>query len=125
MDIPALTLLFAILFPYPFTLAAKWSRRYDNRQGRVYLEQTTGWRRTCYWIHLNSLEAMPACGIAVLYSLFKGLSPPIFHALCLIWIASRILYVFCYLLNLATLRTLVWGAGYFTLLLMIFLSALR
>jgi len=122
MDIPTLTLLFALIFPYPFTVLAKWSKAYDNRQGRIYLENTTGWRRTCYWIHLNSLEAIPIAGVSILYALMKGLSPHPFYELCLVWMASRILYAVFYLMELATLRSVIWSIGYGILLFIVFLA---
>ena len=119
MSIAGITLLFAVLFPYPFTMAAKWSRQYDNRQVRPYLDSLTGWRQRCYWIHLNSLEILPICGIAVLAAVVAGVPESVLTPVCLFWMGSRVFYAVCYLRDWATLRSVTWTAGYGALLYLI------
>lgn len=110
---PALVaLLFVLLYPYPFTLLAKMSKRYNNREGRVYLENLTGWRRKMYWIHLNSLEAVPYFSTSLLTALLLKADPFLVNFLSLLFVFLRVLYSLMYLLDLSWARSIVWTSGY-------------
>lgn len=101
----------AALLPFPFTLAAKWSRRFDNARPRSSLEQNEGWRQRANWAQLNSFEAFPAFAAAVIVShVIKGPLPNV-DTLALAFVALRVAYGILYIADKATLRSLVWVAA--------------
>ena len=102
----------AALLPFPFTAAAKTSRKFDNATPREYLSALGGWRQRAHWVQLNSFEAFPPFAAAVIIAQLRN--PPALgtlNALALGFIAFRLLYGACYLANQATLRTLMWCGG--------------
>jgi uncharacterized MAPEG superfamily protein len=101
----------AALLPFPFTLAAKWSRRFDNARPRSSLEQNEGWRQRANWAQLNSFEAFPAFAAAVIIAhIVKGPSAYVDN-LALAFIALRIAFGLLYIADKATARSLAWTAA--------------
>lgn len=101
-------ILVAAFLPYPFTLAAKWSRSFNNAAPRDYLETTEGWRRRAHWTQLNSFEAFPAFAAAVLTAhMVKGPDGTA-DLLAMAFIGFRVLYGLCYVGDKATLRSVMW-----------------
>lgn len=109
---PALwCVLLAALLPFPYTLAAKWSARYDNASPRDYLQGLQGWRQRAHWVQLNSFEAFPAFAAAVIVNhLVLGANARA-DALALAWVGCRLLYGVFYLADRATLRSTLWMAA--------------
>lgn len=106
---PALwCVLIAAFLPYPFTLAAKWSKRFDNARPRDYLETVDGWRRRAHWTQLNSFEAFPAFAAAVIIAHIVQGPNAAANLLAIAFIVLRVLYGLCYLADKATLRSLAW-----------------
>lgn len=100
--------LAAAFLPFPFTLAAKWSRHFDNAAPRAWLDGTRGWRQRAHWTQLNSFEAFPAFAAAVIINhLVLGANPRA-DALALAFLGFRLLYGLCYLADKATLRSVMW-----------------
>lgn len=108
MTIALWCVLAAALLPFPFALAAKWSRRFDNATPREYLEQAAGWRKRAHWAQLNSFEAFPPFAAAVLIAHVVAGPSAAADLLALVFVALRIAYGLCYIANRATLRSLVW-----------------
>lgn len=100
--------LIAALLPFPFTLAAKWSKRFDNRKPREYLEATQGWRRRAHSAQLNSFEAFPAFAAAVIIAHLAQAPQNGIDLLAAAFIVLRVLYGLCYLADRASLRSLMW-----------------
>ncbi|AXQ28248.1 hypothetical protein D0B54_05935 [Solimonas sp. K1W22B-7] len=101
----------AALLPFPFTLAAKWSRRFDNARPRSSLEQNEGWRQRANWAQLNSFEAFPAFAAAVIVAhIVKGPSETV-NCLALAFIGLRAAYGLLYIADKPTVRSLVWTAA--------------
>jgi uncharacterized MAPEG superfamily protein len=103
--------LVAALLPFPFTLAAKWSKRFSNTTPRDYFEQTGGWRKRAHWVQLNSFEAFPPFAAAVIIAHLVAGPNPTADLLAVAFIVLRVLYGACYLANQATVRSLVWTGG--------------
>lgn len=111
MSIAFWCVLAAAFLPFPFTLAAKASRRYDNAHPRDYLQGLQGWRQRAHWVQLNSFEAFPAFAAAVIVNhLVLGANARA-DLLALAGVACRLLYGVCYLANLAALRSALWIAA--------------
>jgi uncharacterized MAPEG superfamily protein len=108
MSIAFWCVLVAAFLPFPYTLAAKASRRYDNANPREYLQGLQGWRQRAHWVQLNSFEAFPAFAAAVIVNhLVLGANARA-DVLALAWAACRLLYGACYLADLAALRSTLW-----------------
>ncbi|WP_028080483.1 MAPEG family protein [Solimonas soli] len=111
MTIALWCVLVAALLPFPFTLAAKSSKRFDNAAPREYLEQSSGWRKRAHWAQLNSFEAFPPFAAAVIIAHVVAGANATADALAVAFIVLRVLYGLCYIADKATLRSLLWAGG--------------
>ena len=111
MTIAYWCVLATIVFPYFFTVLAKSSPSFNNRDPRQYLQNITGWRQRAHYIQLNSFEATPSFGIAVVMANLAHAHQFNIDMLALIFVTFRVFYAISYLLDKATLRSLFWGIG--------------
>lgn len=111
MTIAYWCVLAMILFPYVFTVLAKYSAHYNNHDPRHYLETTTGWRRRAHYIQLNSFEALPAFGLAVIISHLAHASQTSLNTAAIIFVIARIFYAIFYLFDIPKMRSLCWFIG--------------
>lgn len=98
----------AAFLPYPFTLAAKWSKRFDNARPRDYLGKLEGWRQRAHWVQLNSFESFPAFAAAVIIAQLQHAPQARIDSLALAFIVLRVLFGLCYVADKAVLRSLMW-----------------
>jgi uncharacterized MAPEG superfamily protein len=103
-----------IFFPYIFTVMAKWSNHYDNHDPRGYLANTTGWRQRANYVQVNCFEAVPAFGIAVIIAHLAQAQQSRIDMLALTFVVCRVVYGFCYVTDRATMRTIIWFIGLFS-----------
>lgn len=111
MSIALWCVLAAAFLPYPFTLAAKWSRRFDNYRPREYLETTQGWQKRAHWAQLNSFEAFPAFAAAVIVNRIVLGTSAMADCIALGFIACRIAYGLFYVADWALPRSIAWFAA--------------
>lgn len=121
MNIAFLCVLLASLMPYVITLIAKVGGarsglKYDNRDPRGFLAQLQGWPQRAHSAQQNSWEALPVFAAAVLMASYAGVAEELLRLWALVFVAARVVYVLCYLFNLASLRSLVWAVGLFSCL---------
>ena len=107
----------AILLPYVFTVIAKAltvraTGHLNNHDPRAFLAKAEGTAKRAHNTQLNTFEALPSFVAGVLTASFLGADQGALDGLALAWVALRLLYGFCYLTNLATLRSLVWMAAF-------------
>jgi uncharacterized MAPEG superfamily protein len=100
-----------IIFPYIFAGLAKYSPTYDNHDPREYLQHLTGWHKRAHYIQLNSFEATPAFGIAVIIAHLIHTHQTSIDTLALIFVISRVCYAIFYLNDKASFRSLFWMIG--------------
>jgi uncharacterized MAPEG superfamily protein len=113
LNIPVASLLIAGVLPICSTAVAKWGfHQFDNNEPREWLARQTGFRARANAAQHNAFEAFPFFATAVVLAIVLQLEPAVLDRYCLIFIAARMLYLFAYLTNLATFRTLCWLAGY-------------
>lgn len=113
MTIALWCILVAGLLHVPFTLGAKWSKRFDNARPRDYMQQLTGWRQRANWVQQNSFEAFPFFAAAVLVAHVVAGPSAAADQLAAGFIVLRIAFGVCYLADKATLRSLVWMGAQF------------
>ncbi|QQS10638.1 MAG: MAPEG family protein [Rhodospirillales bacterium] len=114
MSVALWCVLVAGLLPYAAVLIAKSGPGYDNADPRGWAaKQTDGFRRRALAAHLNGFEAFPLFAAAVLVAQQVGGAHPRVDQLAIAFIALRLVYLFCYVTDRPTPRSLAWSAGLF------------
>jgi uncharacterized MAPEG superfamily protein len=104
--------LIAALLPY-FTVAiAKSNKDFDNHQPRAWLGRLEGRPARAHAAHLNGFEAFAFFAAAVIIAHQLHAHQGWLNGLAALFVLARIAYVFCYLADLATLRSVVWVVGF-------------
>jgi uncharacterized MAPEG superfamily protein len=116
MTIAYWCVLVAIFLPYLSTGYAKFTGGgfgdKENRDPRAFLATLEGARKRAASAQLNGFEVTPAFAAAVIIAhQAGGAEQSTLNALAIAFIISRLLFTFCYIRDLGTLRSLVWGVG--------------
>jgi uncharacterized MAPEG superfamily protein len=85
--------------------------RYDNTNPREWAKGLSGWQQRASAAQNNGFEALPLFIAAVILAQQSHADQGRIDTLALIFVAMRIMYVAAYLLNVGTLRTLLWTGG--------------
>src|SRR5699024_3143594 len=106
--------LIAALMPTAFVGYAKFAGQNKmppqaNAHPREWLEQAEGKQKRAYWAQLNAFEAFPPFAAGVIIAAIAGASATAINTLAVVFIILRVLYGFCYIKDLATARSMVWG----------------
>jgi len=112
----------AIFLPYMWVIIAKSKPGYDNRAPRAQLEAAKGFRQRANWAHLNAFEAFAPFAAAVIIAHQAHAAQSMVDILALAFLAFRIAHGAFYLMNWASLRSLVWSGG-FVCVIGLFLAA--
>ncbi len=104
--------LIAALLPYFTVMVAKSNQSFDNHQPRAWLGRLEGRPARAHAAHLNSFEAFPFFATAVIIAHQLHAHQGWLNTLAALFVLARIGYVACYLADQATLRSLVWVAGF-------------
>ena len=91
---------------------AKWDKRYDNNAPRDWLARQEGAKKRAYAAHLNSFEAFPFFAAAVVIASIAQAPTSIIDGLAVLFIMARIIYIWCYITDKASMRSLVWMVGF-------------
>ncbi|NRR32995.1 MAPEG family protein [Oxalobacteraceae bacterium] len=86
--------------------------RYDNHQPREWAKSLRGWRQRARAAHDNGFEALPVFIAAVLLAQQAHASQSLVDLLALGFVSLRLAYVAAYLLDMGSVRTLVWTGAY-------------
>lgn len=114
MTIAFWCVLVGALLPFAATVTAKAGGRMPvgvNAGPRPWLDTLSGMPARAHWAQLNSFEAFPAFAAAVIIATLAHAPQARIDLLAEGWVVLRVLYLFCYLANLATLRSTVWFAA--------------
>lgn len=118
------SIFFAALIPYFAVLYAKLDKSFSNRTPRVYLEGLeAGPRQRAYWAHKNTFEILPLYFAAIIIGHVQHVDQMRLDLIAGLFLALRIAYVFAYILDRPTIRSLIW-AGSFGCILGVFLLAI-
>jgi uncharacterized MAPEG superfamily protein len=120
--------VFGTLMLYLLTIApVKWLRfrRFDNARPRdpAFYEEPIAAR--ALGAHLNGIEAFPFFAVAVLLAEFRTGPQRVIDELAVLFLIVRIAYVFTYLGNRPTLRSILWGIGLAINIGIFFMPAIR
>jgi uncharacterized MAPEG superfamily protein len=111
MTIALWCVLAAGLLPYLATMIAKSGRGFDNGNPRAWLQEQQGFRQRANSAQLNSFETFPLFAAAVIIGTVLQAPQHALNALAVGFILARVLYIVCYVTNVATLRSVVWFAS--------------
>lgn len=131
MSFPLWCLFFAALMlvftkiPVAMAMARSSDKGYDNAHPRAQQQQLTGWGARAMAAHANMFEAFPLFAAAVLVVQVSGSIGMLANVLAGLFIVARVLYTLLYLADRPTLRSLVWGVGFVSCLIMLVLPAMR
>jgi uncharacterized MAPEG superfamily protein len=105
----------------------KWLgfRRFDNARPRdpTFYEHPIAAR--ALGAHLNGIEAFPFFAVAVLLAEFRTGPQRVIDELAVLFLIVRIAYVFTYLGNRPTLRSILWSIGLAINIGIFFIPAIR
>lgn len=123
MSLAIVCIVIAAILPIVCAGISKWGLRdYDNRAPREWLARQTGARARADAAQANSWEAFPVFAAGVLVALNTGAAPLTVDLLAAFFIASRIAYIWLYVSDRATARSIVWALGFFASLALYFAS---
>jgi uncharacterized MAPEG superfamily protein len=95
----------------------------DNENPRAFQQQLTGVAARINAAQLNSYETLPIFLAAVLTAEYMVVIQPEINSLAWAYVGLRVLYIGAYAFNLATLRSIIWTAGFFCPLYLFYISA--
>jgi uncharacterized MAPEG superfamily protein len=101
------------------------SRRFDNSKPRdpAFFEDPL--RARALGAHINGIETFPFFAAAVLLAEFRAAPQNLVNELAVLFLIVRIAYVFTYLGDRPTLRSILWNVGFAINLAIFFMPALR
>jgi uncharacterized MAPEG superfamily protein len=110
MTIAYWCVLAAILMPYIWTVTAKSSApKFDNNQPREWLAKLQGKGARAHAAQLNSFEAMPGFIGAVIIAHLAGAPQHQVDLLAVNFVVLRLFYGYLYIVDQATLRSVIWA----------------
>ncbi|BAN47907.1 MAPEG family protein [Metapseudomonas resinovorans] len=119
----AALLIFVAKIPVAKAMSQE-GKGYDNRHPRAQQARLTGFGARALAAHQNSIEAFPLFAAGVLMAHATQTQGWFVETLAIIFIVSRVLYLFLYWNDKASLRSLVWVIGLVCCLLLMLSPAL-
>ena len=120
--------IFGALMLYLLTIASvKWIgvRQFDNAKPRDPAFYADPLRSRALGAHQNGIESFPFFAVAVLLAEFRAGPQHLIDELAVLFLIVRIAYVFTYLGNRPTLRSILWSIGFAINIAIFFLPAIR
>ena len=120
--------VFAALMLYLLTIAPiKWIgfRRFDNANPRDPAFYDDPIRSRALGAHQNGIETFPFFAVAVLLAEFRGGPQRFVNELAVLFLIVRIAYVFTYLGDRPTLRSILWSIGFVINFAIFFMPLIR
>lgn len=99
----------AALLPFVAAGSAKFGgSSFTNHEPRDWLAKQTGWRWRANAAQANLFESLPFFYAALIYAYFSGVEPSLIQYYGVVWLVLRFIYIFAYIKDKATLRSLLW-----------------
>ena len=100
-------------------------RRFDNSKPRdpAFFEDPL--RARALGAHINGIETFPFFAAAVLLAEFRAAPQNLINELAVLFLIVRVAYVFTYLGNRPTLRSILWNIGFAINVAIFFLPLIR
>lgn len=120
--------VFAVVMLYLLSIAPiKWLgfRRFDNSRPRDPAFYQDPIAARSLGAHQNGIEAFPFFAAAILLAEFRACPQGLVDELAVLFVIVRIAYVFTYLGNRPTLRSILWSLGFAINIAIFFMPAIR
>jgi uncharacterized MAPEG superfamily protein len=105
-------ILIAGFLPYICAGIAKWGfNGYDNNNPRAWLSQQTGFRARANAAQQNSFESFPLFAAMVLMAHQLHADAHWVNILAGVFVLARMAYIYCYVKDQASLRSICWAVG--------------
>jgi uncharacterized MAPEG superfamily protein len=120
--------IFGTVILYLLTIApvkAIGFRRFDNSKPRDPAFYDNPIAARALGAHLNGIETFPFFATAVLLAEFRAGPQRLIDELAVLFLIVRIAYVFTYLGDRPTLRTILWNIGFAINVAIFFMPAIR
>lgn len=120
--------VFGTLLLYLLTIASvKWIswRSFDNSRPRDAAFYSDPIRARALGAHQNGIEAFPFFAAAVLLAEFRQAPQYLIDELAILFVIVRIAYVFTYLGDRPTLRSILWSLGFAINVAIFFMPAIK
>lgn len=112
MNSSAIAVLVTGLLPLLCAGIAKGgAKNYDNHDPRAWIARQPGYRARAHAAEQNSLEAFPLFAVGVLMASVAEANPQTVALWSWVFVGLRLIYIYCYVSDRATLRSLVWMLG--------------
>lgn len=127
MTLAELCVFGALLLYLTTIVAIKWIRidRFDNAQPRDGAFYEDGLAQRALGAHQNGIETFPFFAFAVLLAEYRDSPQRLIDELAALFLLVRIAYVFTYLGNRPTLRSILWSLGFFINVAIFFMPVLK
>jgi len=99
--------------------------QFDNSKPRDPAFYNDPIRSRALGAHLNGIETFPFFAAAVLLAVFRAAPQNLINELAVLFLIVRVAYVFTYLGNRPTLRTILWNIGFVINTAIFFLPFIR
>ena len=112
MNQAVLTVLIAGLLPIVCAGIAKWGAKgFDNHDPRQWMARQQGHRARADAAQQNSFEAFPLFAAGVALALLCDADTEAVEQCGWFFIAMRVAYIYCYVTDQATMRSVFWALG--------------
>ncbi len=116
-------LFIILILPYlaklPLGFAMNKLGGYDNNTPRSQQAKLEGFGARALAAHQNSFEALSVFSAVILAAIATQHTGFLVQILAVVYVVSRIIYHVVYLMNLASLRSLIWFIGYLCCLIIL------
>lgn len=111
----------AALLPFVAAVSAKaGGKGFSNHEPRSWLAQQSGWRGRANAAQANLFESLPYFYAALLYAHFNGNDSALISGYAAAWLLLRLVYIFAYIKDKASLRSLLWALAFVVNALLLF-----
>lgn len=104
----------AVILTYAPFLIVAWGRLqigYDQSAPRAMFDKLPAYAQRATWAHQNSFEALTIYGLAALMAYSTGVESDWAKIAASAFLVARLLYSVFYILNIPTLRSLMYAIG--------------
>lgn len=86
---------------------------YDNNNPRQQQKNLSGWGERALSAHQNQIESFPLFAAGVLVAHVSMVDAGKIDTLAVLYVLTRCIYLFLYIKNYSTFRSVIWGFSFF------------
>jgi len=113
--------LLPIVAKVPVAIAMHKLGRYNNNHPRAQQAELTGFGARALAAHQNAFESLIIFAPAVLLAIATKNTGAAIEQLAITHVIARVFYNIAYLMNISTIRSIIWAVGIISALSIIFL----